>query len=158
LSVATIADADRVASGLPGVTVGERHGNRTWSVDGKAFAWERPFTKADLRRFGDVTPPAGEILALAVADLDEKEEVLASGAPELFTIPHFNGYAAVLVQLGKVSKARLSGLIVDAWRGRAPSSLAEGPGVSWARAGRAPLTDVLGTAGRRPRYQTGPDD
>ncbi len=42
-----------------GVVEGERYGNRAWSVSGKAFAWERPFSKADIRRFGDASPPDG---------------------------------------------------------------------------------------------------
>ncbi len=37
-SVATVDDAARLALGLPDVTEGERHGNHTWSVAGKAFA------------------------------------------------------------------------------------------------------------------------
>jgi hypothetical protein len=36
--VATIDDASRIAASLPEVTDGERHGNRSWSVAGKAFA------------------------------------------------------------------------------------------------------------------------
>src|SRR5260370_29716345 len=88
---------------MPEDTVGERHGKRTWYVAGKAFAWERPLSKADIRRFGGETPPDGPILAVRVADLGEKEAILAANPGALFTIPHFDGYAAVLIQLRRGS-------------------------------------------------------
>ena len=118
-----IDDVARITAGLPGVSEGERRGARTWFVGGKAFAWERPFSRADTRRYGEVTPPSGPILAVAVADLDEKDAVIASSSKAVFTIPHFNGYAAVLVQLEVVPDAELVELITDAWRARAPSEL-----------------------------------
>ncbi len=122
--MAALEDVERVASGLPEVTEGVRHGNRTWFVRGKAFAWERPFSRADLKRFGDVVPPAGPILAVCTADLADKDALLATGAPGFFTIPHFEGYAAVLVQLGAVAKRPLRQAIEDAWLARAPAALA----------------------------------
>lgn len=47
--MATLDDAARLALALPEVSEGERYGMRTWSVASKPFAWERPFSKADLR-------------------------------------------------------------------------------------------------------------
>jgi hypothetical protein len=122
--VATIDDVAVLARQLPEVTEAERHGNRTWFVARKAFAWERPFSKADLRRFGEQTPPDGPILAVRVEDLGEKEAVLAAHPEAFFTISHFDGYAAVLIQLDVVSAAELRDAVTDAWLAIAPPALA----------------------------------
>lgn len=121
----TLDEVARTALALPEVTEGERHGQRTWFVAGKAFAWERGFSKADIRRFGDETPPDGPILALRVEDLGEKEAVLAANTEGFFTIPHFDGFAAVLVQLRTAPKQAVREAIVDGWLAMAPPTLAK---------------------------------
>ena len=121
----TLDDVARMVLELPDVTEGVRHGNRTWFVGKKGFAWERPFSKADVKRFGDETPPDGPILAVMVEDLGEKEAVLAANPKGFFTIPHFEGYAAVLVQLKKATKGKVREALVDAWLACAPPELAE---------------------------------
>ena len=127
--MATIRDVERIIAGLPEVTEGARYGHRTWSVGTsakpKTFAWERPFSKADLKRFGDEAPPDGPILAVSVADLGEKEAVLAAHPGQLFTISHFDGFAAVLVHLKKATAKVLRETIEDGWLACAPAALAE---------------------------------
>ena len=122
--MATLDDVAHIASALPGVTAGERYHHRTWFVVREAFAWERPFTKADLKRFGDGAPPSGAIVAVRVEDLDEKRAVLAASSEGFFTIPHFDGYPAVLIQLDVVTRAALAEAILDAWLACAPPRLA----------------------------------
>ncbi len=112
----TFAVVGEFASSLPGVTVGTRFRKRTWLVDDKGFAWQRPFSKADLERFGDETPPAGEILAVSVENLDAKDALLAMAPPGFFTIPHFQGYPAVLIALRQARVGDVRAAIREAHR------------------------------------------
>ena len=62
---------------------------------------------------------------MRVADLGDKEAVLAAGSKGVFTIPHFDGFAAVLIQLRTVTKKVLREAVVDAWLSCAPPHLAD---------------------------------
>lgn len=121
----TLDEVAELAMALPDVAEGTSYGNRAWKVGGKSFVLERPFSKADLRRFGDEPVPVGPIIGVRMDDLEDTSAVLASGTPGVFTIPHFDGFAAVLVQLDVVSSDDLSELLVDGWLACAPIAARE---------------------------------
>jgi hypothetical protein len=122
--MATLDNVAVIALELPGVAEGERHSQRTWSVAGKVFAWERLFSKADIKRYGDTPVPDGPILAVRVEDLGEKEAILSAQTRGFFTIPHFDGFAAVLIQLKRVTMRPLREALIDGWLACAPPDLA----------------------------------
>jgi hypothetical protein len=115
-------DVRHLALSLPETSERESRGNLQWRVKEKLFVWERPLRKPDLEALGD-RAPKGPVLGAMVADLGEKEALLAENRGLLFTTPHFNGYAAVLVRLELISVDQLSHLAVEAWLARAPTRL-----------------------------------
>src|SRR5262245_14596362 len=122
---ATLDDVARLALALPEVAEGERHnGDRSWSVAGTTFAWERHFSKADIKRFGDELPPRQPVVAVRTDDMIEKQAVLQAGIKGVFDIAHFSGYPAVLIELRLVGKRPLKELLVDGWLACAPPALA----------------------------------
>jgi hypothetical protein len=120
----TLDELAELALALPEVVEADRRGQRVWSVAGKSFAWERRFSKADIRRYEDAPVPVGDIVAICTADLEEKQAVLAAAAKGFFTIPHFDGYPAVLVELKRAGKKAVREALVDGWLACAPAELA----------------------------------
>jgi hypothetical protein len=117
--VATFDDVDRIALSLPETAEVPLHGLRSWRVKDKMFVWERPLRKTDLAQLGDDAPD-GPIIGVRTNGLDAKEALLADDPAVLFTIPHFNGYPAVLVRLDLIELDELTELVTDAWLCRAP--------------------------------------
>jgi hypothetical protein len=118
--VASWADVERIASGLPDVV--EERG--TWRVHKRPFVWERPLRKRDLEELGD-SAPSGPILGARVADEGDKQALIASDPDAIFTIRHFDGYSAVLVQLDMIGVDALTEVITDAWLVQAPKRIAK---------------------------------
>ena len=87
---------------------------------------ERPFSKADIKRFGEETPPKGPIVAVRVSDLAAKDAALVANPTAFFTIPHFDGYAAIPIDLPKVTMRALSGALRDGWEACVPVPSMEG--------------------------------
>jgi hypothetical protein len=122
--VADWNDVRGLALGLPGTSERESRGKIEWRVDNRLFVWERPLRKADLEALGDQAPK-GPVLGAMVADLGEKEALLAESPEIFFTTPHFKGYAAVLVRLEPATVEQLEPVIVEAWLARAPTRLSK---------------------------------
>lgn len=120
-------DVERIATALPQVEAGTSYGGRAWKVNGKGFVWERPLRKSDLAALEALGEPApeGPILGASVTDLGDKQALLEQDPRVFFTVPHFDGYPAVLVRLAVVDDAVLTQTIIDAWLARAPKRLAE---------------------------------
>jgi hypothetical protein len=125
--MATWDDVRRITSGLPETQ--ERPGGHTdgapqWRVRDKPYAWERPLRRADLEALGDAAPQ-GPVLAARVADEGVKAALLAGDDSVHFTIPHFDGYPAILVRLDRIDPAELAELLTEAWLVQAPKRLAK---------------------------------
>lgn len=122
-------DVRRIVSSLPETHEEQRKtGQLSWRVKDKSLAWERPLRKGDLAALGDAAPD-GDILGVRVPDLGAKEAILRDNDGAIFTIPHFDNYPAVLVELDKVDVGELEELIVEAWLCRAPKRLRD----QWSR-------------------------
>ena len=121
--MATWDDVRKIALALPHAKERFQHGSTGWAVKDKGFAWERPLRKSDLAALG-TDAPKGAILAVRTAGLEMKEALLARDPGVYFTTPHFDGYPAVLVRLGRIKVGELRDLVLEAWLARAPERLA----------------------------------
>lgn len=67
--------------------------------------------------------PNPGVIAVRVANLSQKDLMIANDPVKFFTEPHYNGYPAVLVRLNAVKVADLKPLITEAWACMAPKAL-----------------------------------
>ena len=114
-------DVRRIALSLPGAREGKDHFAFSVADKGKekGFAWvwlERVHPKK-------ARVPQPEVLAVRVADLSQKDMLIASDPDTYFTEPHYNGFPAVLVRLAAIGVDELEALLVDGWRCQAPKAL-----------------------------------
>jgi hypothetical protein len=125
--VATQDDVRRIALALPEVE--ESPDRFAFSVrvkdklKGIAWVWLERIHPKKAR----VPQPA--VLAVRVANLEEKEALLAFDTTRFFTEPHYNGFPAVLVRLTEVSPEDLEELLLEAWRCQAPRALVKSSGL-----------------------------
>ena len=126
---ATPEDVDEICGSLPETELGTAWGDRpTWKVPrgdkGKGFLLYRaPSPTA-------IDPETGEryedLIVIHTPSEVEKLALVEDPDTPFFTIPHFKGYPAVLVQasrLGELDVDELREVIVDAWCAKAPKRL-----------------------------------
>ena len=117
--VVTYAELEELALTLPETTSTPSYGGApALRVNKKMFARLRG-EMAD--HVDELTgAPYGDVLMVGVADLGEKEALLAADGDAYFTIAHYDGYPAVLVRLDRADLEELRELLLDAWRRAAP--------------------------------------
>lgn len=121
--MATWEDVRGIALALPETSERVSRDLCQWRVKDKAFVWERPLRRADLKALGDDAPD-GPILGARVEHVGAKEAWLADDPGVFFTTPHFDGFPAILVRLDRIGPQDLDEVIVEAWLARAPKRLA----------------------------------
>jgi hypothetical protein len=122
-------DVDEICAALPETELGISWGDRpTWKVPrgdkGRGFVLYRAPHKSA------VDPATGEmyddLVVIITATEVEKQALVEDESTPFFTIDHFKGFNAVLVQqsrLGEVDRDELVEIITDAWAARAPKRL-----------------------------------
>lgn len=124
-------DVDEICAGLPETELGTSWGDvPTWKVPtgpkGKGFVLYRPPGPTA------IDPATGEryddLLVITTPTEVEKNALVEDDSTPFFTIDHFKGYSAVLVQqsrLGEITRDELAEIITDAWATRAPRRLVQ---------------------------------
>jgi hypothetical protein len=116
--VADENDVRRLALALPGVEEIDCEGF-DFRVGGNGFVWSYPE-----RQPGKPRVIRTDIAVLYVGDEAEKQALLLGEPHMFFTVPGYDGWPLVLVRLAAVDADRLAELVTDAWRMRAPGTLA----------------------------------
>jgi hypothetical protein len=122
--VATQADVRRIARSLPQAEEAENHFAFSVRHRGKlkGFAW------VWMERMAPKRPrvPQPKVLAVRVANLEDKDFLIGLDPSKFFTEPHYNGFPAVLVRLPAITVRELRPLLTEAWRCQAPKGLEPG--------------------------------
>lgn len=122
-------DIDEICASLPETELGTSWGDRpTWKVPrgdkGKGFVLYRAPGRTA------IDPETGEmyddLVVIMTPTEVEKHALVEDASTPFFTIDHFKGYNAVLVQqsrLDEIGRAELTEVITDAWAAKAPRAL-----------------------------------
>ncbi|MGB4136870.1 MAG: MmcQ/YjbR family DNA-binding protein [Microbacterium sp.] len=126
--MATLDDVRRIAAEFPRVverTEGH-HGGASWRTNAGMLAWERPPSRRDLEQLDGLGRdwPDGVVIGVRVDGEQAKAALIETYPDAFFTIPHFDGYPAVLVRLDAIDEQLLRETLTDAWLLRVPPTVA----------------------------------
>jgi len=116
--VADAEDVRRLALALPHVEEIDSDGF-DFRVGGKGFVWSYPERKP-----GQSRVIRTDVAVLYVGDEAEKQALLLGEPGIFFTTPGYDGWPLIMLRLSEVDMERLTELVTDAWRMRAPRELA----------------------------------
>ena len=120
--MADAEDVRRLAAALPHVVEIPSAGF-DFRVGDRGFVWSWPE-----RRPGRPRRIRTDVAVLFVGDEEEKQALLLGEPALFFTAPGYEDAALVLLRLDRVDVDRLTELVTDAWRMRAPEDLlGDGP-------------------------------
>lgn len=119
--MATRADIRRIALSLPEVSAGSPDFAfgvpDKGKVRGFVWSWKERIQPKKAR------VPHPTIVAVRVANVGQKEVMLAAEPTKFFTEPHYNGFPAVMVRIEHVTVREMRVLLTEAWRCVAPKAL-----------------------------------
>jgi hypothetical protein len=125
---ATLDDVRALALSLPETyeAIDGHRGGASWRTRAGLFVWERGPGKTDFAQLAQQSRswPDGPVVGVRTDGLDGAQALLESFPDVFFTIPHFEGYPAVLVRLEKIDLVLLREIVTDAWLLRAPKRIA----------------------------------
>jgi hypothetical protein len=121
--MATQADVRRIAMSLPETE--EVEGRFAFGVRNKGLV--KQYAWVWLERITPKKPrvPNKKVLAVRVANMRDREMMVAVEPSKFFTESHYNGFPAVLVRLDAVTVAELKPILAEAWRCQAPRELTD---------------------------------
>jgi hypothetical protein len=102
-------DVEAIALGLTGTVKSDSE--FAFRANGRLFVWAW-LERIDPKK---ARVPSQDVVVVRVRDDMDKQTLLAMGDPAIFTEPHFDGYANVLVRLAEVDRSILEKLIADSY-------------------------------------------
>lgn len=145
--MSTADDVRRLALALPHVVENDSDGF-DFRVADKGFVWSYPE-----RQPGRPRMIRTDIAVLFVGDEAEKQALLLGEPDIFFTTSGYDGYPLVMLQLAQVDVDRLSELVTDAWRMRAPEYVLAELDATDESAGRAATGCASGDPGGEQRIE-----